>query len=167
MNQNISPIIQEDKSSFERTLRIASIVGVLSLFFLTVVYWSQLPDSIPSHYNAAGEPDSWSGKGSLLILPIVGLVIYIGLSILTRFPHLYNFPWKITEENKERQFHLAQMLVLSLKTEIIWLFGYIQWQTIQKALGKVDGLGTSFSFIFLGVIFGTIGIYFMKAFKAR
>lgn len=167
MNQNISRRIQEDKSTFERTLRIASLVGVVFLFFLVVVYWSHLPDSIPIHYNAAGKPDSWSGKWSLLILPIVCLVIYIGLSILTRFPHLYNFPWKITEENKERQFHLAQMLVLSIKTEGIWLFGYIQWQTVQIALGKSDGLGTSFSFIFLGVIFGTIGIYIMKALTAR
>lgn len=167
MNQNISPRVQEDKSSFERTLRIASMVGVVFLFFLVVVYWTQLPDSIPSHYNAAGKPDSWSGKGSLLILPTVGLVIYIGLSILTRFPHLYNFPWKITEENKERQFHLAQMLVLSLKTESIWLFGYIQWRTVQTALGKANGLGASFSSILLGVIFGTIGIYIMKALKAR
>jgi hypothetical protein len=167
MNQNISSRVQKDKSSFERTLRIASIVGVVFLFFLVVVYWSQLPDSIPIHYNAAGKPDSWSGKWSLLILPIIGLVLYIGLSILTRFPHLYNFPWKITEENKERQFHLAQMLVLSIKTESIWLFGYIQWQTVQTALGKADGLGASFKFIFFAVIFSTIGIYIMKALKAR
>jgi len=167
MNQNISSRVQKDKSSFERTLRIVSIVGVVFLFFLVVVYWSQLPDSIPIHYNAAGKPDSWSGKWSLLIMPTVGLVLYIGLSILTGFPHLYNFPWKITEINKERQFHLAQMLVLSIKTEIVWIFGYIQWQTVQIALGKANGLGASFKFIFLGIIFGTIGIYIMKALKAR
>ena len=167
MNQNISSRVQKDKSSFERTLRIVSIVGVVFLFFLVVVYWSQLPDSIPIHYNAAGKPDSWSGKWSLLIMPTVGLVLYIGLSILTGFPHLYNFPWKITEINKERQFHLAQMLVLSIKTEIVWIFGYIQWQTVQIALGKANGLGASFKFIFLGIIFGTIGIYIMKALKAK
>jgi len=167
MIQQTPKRVQEDKTSLQRMLEIAAVLGLIFLFFLVFAYWSKLPNSIPSHYNAAGEPDGWSGKGTLLLLPIISLVLYFGLSTLTRFPHLYNFPWKITEENMERQFYLAQMMILSLKAEIIWLFGYIEWKTIQTGLGKADGLGSSFIFIFLGVIFGSIGFYFVKAFKDK
>jgi len=31
-----------------------------------------------------------------------------------------------------------------LKTEVVWLLGYVVWQTIQTALGKSDGLGVTF-----------------------
>jgi hypothetical protein len=167
MNQKSPLRVQEDKSTLQRMLEIAAIFGIVFLFFVVFWYWAKLPDSIPSHYNAAGEPDDWSGKGTLIILPLISLFLYFGLSTLARFPHHYNFPWKITEENQERQFYLAQMLVLGLKTEIIWLFGYIEWQTVQTGLGKTDGLGNSFIFIFLGIIFGTIGNYFVKAFNAK
>jgi len=119
MNQKSSPRVQEEKSSLQRMSEIATVLGLVFLFFLVFSYWSKLPDSIPSHYNATGEPVSWSGKGTLLLLPFISLVLYIGLTVLSRIPHLYNFPWKITDENRERQFYLAQMLVLGLKTEII------------------------------------------------
>lgn len=167
MNQNSTTRVHEDKSTLQRMLEIAAILGLIFLFFLVIGYWSKLPDSIPSHYNAAGEPDGWSGKGTLLLLPFISLAMYIGLTFLIRFPHLYNFPWKITEENRERQFYLAQMLIIGLKTEIIWLFGYIEWQTVQTGLGRSEGLGSSFLFIFLGLIFGTVSLYFVKAFKAK
>ena len=33
-----------------------------TLVFL-IAYWSRIPAQVPTHYNAAGEIDSWGGKG--------------------------------------------------------------------------------------------------------
>jgi hypothetical protein len=58
-------------------------------------------------------------------------------------------------------------MIVALKAEIILLFAYLQQQTIQVALGKAEGLGIAFLPIFLILIFGTVGIYFVKAYQAR
>ncbi len=42
---------------------------------------------------------------------------------------------------------------------IVWLFAYIQWKTIQVALGQADGLGSAFLPVFLVVLTAT-AIYF-------
>lgn len=42
---------------------------------------------------------------------------------------------------------------------IVWLFAYIQWKTIQVALGQADGLGSAFLPVFLVILTAT-AIYF-------
>jgi uncharacterized membrane protein len=42
-----------------------------------VSIWNELPSSVPIHYNLEGEPNGWSSKTFLVILPaVLGVVIY-------------------------------------------------------------------------------------------
>lgn len=129
--------------------------------------WEILPDTIPIHYNASGEPDAWGSKFSLVFLPCITIVLYGSLTILGRYPHIFNFPWKITEQNAERQYILAKQLLSWLKAEVIWVFYYIEWNSIEIAFSRVDGLSTSFLPIFLGTITLSIVVYLVLASRAR
>ena len=61
------------------TTRYQRIAGILAPLILlgTIVYiliiWHTLPEQIPTHYNFAGEIDGYGGRGSLLLMPIIGL----------------------------------------------------------------------------------------------
>jgi len=50
--------------------------------------YSNLPDSIPTHFNAAGEADNFERKASIVSLPIIATLLYIGLTLLNRVPQI-------------------------------------------------------------------------------
>ncbi len=161
------PVLQMPKSSLEIGLETAAALGMLTMLYVTITSWPLLPETIPHHFGASGKPDAWGGKGILWLLPGISLVLYAGLTILSRYPHIYNYPWPVTEQNAAAQYQLARAMLGALKAEIVLIFAYLQQQTIQVALGKAEGLGVAFLPIFLILIFGTIGIYFVKAYQAR
>jgi hypothetical protein len=161
------PVLQIPKSSLEIGLETAAALGMLTMLYVTIKSWPLLPETIPHHFGVSGKPDAWGGKWILWLFPGISLVLYIGLTILSRYPHIYNYPWPITEKNAAAQYHLACTMIVALKAEIILLFAYLQQQTIQVALGKAGGLGVAFLPIFLILIFGTIGFYFVKAHQTR
>lgn len=139
-------------------------------FLLVMIGWSlyhfnSLPDMIPRHYNALGEPDAFSQKNTLWTLPVVGTVMYIGMFFLNKYPHIFNYPTDITEENAERQYRIATKLIRALNLAISASFCYISYSTIQIALEKKEGLGTFFTPIFVVGIFAILGFYLYRSFK--
>ncbi|MGH7453559.1 MAG: DUF1648 domain-containing protein, partial [bacterium] len=136
MKPDARPVLKISRSSFEITLSIFGALGILIMIFVIGTYRSSLPQVIPTHFGISGEPDGWGGKSTLWVLPMLSLVIYIGLTILSRYPHVYNYLWLITPQNAKVQYQNSRQMIILLKTEIVWLFVYIVWQTIQTALGK-------------------------------
>ena len=54
-----------------KTLIVSSIVTVLPIF-IGLILWNQLPEQMPTHWNAAGEVDGWSGKAFAVFgLPLI------------------------------------------------------------------------------------------------
>jgi uncharacterized membrane protein len=143
--------------------------GSILLFLIILLFqnWNAIPDLIPTHFGISGKADAWESKYAILLLPSITLLIYVGLTILGRYPHVYNYPWRITDENATRQYILARTFLCWLKFELVVLFTCIEWITIQVALGKSSGLGIEFLPFFMTIVFGTIGIYFWLAYKAR
>ena len=161
-----------DKPRIKIELDISDwIIEIIGATFLVLMIWfplyyfHELPDTIPIHFNASGEADGFSKKNTLWILPVIGLVMYIGMFFLNKFPHIFNYPKEITEENAERQYRIATKLIRTINMLIAVSFFYIGHRTIQTALNEQDGLGTFFLPIFLLTIFGTIGIYMYQALK--
>lgn len=87
--------------------------------------FGSLPDSLPMHYNAAGEVDGWGGKGIIFILPAISVAVYVGLSVLSRYPNRYNYPVAVTAENKQQLYLLGVRLVRCVKLFTLALFAYI------------------------------------------
>ena len=134
---------------------------------LPIYYYSELPDIIPSHFNAAGEPDDYNEKSVIWTLPIMGLITYLGLLFLNQYPHIFNYPTPITEQNAEHQYRIATKLIRTLNMVIVVGFSYISYSTIQAAFEQQIGLGTLFLPLFLLSIFGVVGFYLYTAFKRR
>lgn len=89
------------------------------------------------------------------------------LTIVSRYPHKFNYLWPITAQNAAEQYRLARSLLAWLKVEMIALFGFLEWVTIRTALKQGEGLGFLFLPVVLGLIFGTLGIYFYFAYRNR
>ncbi len=156
-----------DSTFIERFAEAVAVLGILVGFAMPVYLWSSLPDSIPSHFGADGFVDSYSGKGFLFFLPSVGLFFYLFLTILKKYPHVLNYPWKITVINAYRQYQLARGFINSIKAELIWIFVYIQWIQIGVALGRAGHINPIFLPAVITAILGTIAAYFYLAYHSR
>ncbi|MEW9502386.1 DUF1648 domain-containing protein [Jeotgalibacillus marinus] len=160
------PVIQVKKTLFERLFNMVAIVAFFAWMVYLVVDWASIPERIPSHFNALGEPDGWSSRGFIGVILFIGLIQWIGLSILERYPHVYNY-LHLTEENAEWQYKNAIMMINVLKNSIILFFIFISWQSIQVATGAADGLGKEFLFIFLVVILGSSAFFLLRSVRKR
>lgn len=157
------PKLKIPYSTYEIVMELFSAVAILVNIRLLLKYYRLLPHIIP--INAVGVPDGYGSKSSIFILSIIGFIMYFFLTILSRFPNIYNYLQPITEENAEYQYRCAIQLMITIKTEIIVCFTYIEWTSTKAALGKASSLGLWFLLIFLVVIFGTLAIYIKKALK--
>jgi uncharacterized membrane protein len=161
------PKIQIETTIADWLFETVGLIGITFTVVLVISSYSDLPDTIPRHYNASGQPDGFSGKSILFVLPAVTIVTYIIMTIALRFPHMFNYPFEITEENAERQYKNQILMVRVLKTFTVIIFGYLTYATIQNGLGKMQGLGTWFTPVTLLSILGTIGYFMYKGFRFR
>jgi len=161
------PVLRLPRSRPEIALEAIAFLGLLFIIWMLAAYWLDLPKMVPRHFNALGQADVWSCKGSLLTLPAICFALYIGLSLLSQYPHVYNYPFGLTSENAERQYRYARLLIGALKTECVWIFAYINWRTVQISMGHASDLGRAFLPLILIVTTGTIAIYFWRAYRAR
>ncbi len=161
------PAISIPRSNLENALEIAYIIGILAMIFALVRYWAALPDHVPTRFGAGGIPVAWGDKTALIRQLLVFVLISAGISALSRYPHLFNYPWRITGQNMRIQYQLARTLLSWIKVELIWLIGFTEWGSIQVALGRDHALRIEFLWAYMAIIFGTFAIYLYESFKAR
>ena len=159
------PKLKLTLSSFDILMELTGGVLMILLIAYPLYHYAELPEVIPMHFDATGQPDRFGSKSSIWILPTVGLVIYIGLVILNRFPHIFNYNTEITQDNAERQYRLATTLLRIVNLAITLIFFYITYQSVQSAMSGQSGLGFMFvPFVFI-VTIGPVIWYLIKASK--
>lgn len=161
------PVIDVPRSTLEIVLELFSVIVITAMILNVVFSYSILPDRFPQHFGAAGKPDAWGGKETLFFLPIITIFLYGMMTLISQYPHIYNYPWKLTEENIAAQYLNARTMIAWLKTGIVCVFSYLSWRSIQVALGKASGLGIGFLPIFLVIIFGILGFFIYKGSKIK
>ena len=164
-DMNERPKIKLELTTYDKTLEILGWTSILAIWVLTISNYSNLPDTIPIHYNGAGQADGFGGKGNILTLPLIATVLFIGLTILNKFPYVFNYTTNITADNALRQYTNATRLLRYLKFIIVVIFGLIALQTIRNVNGQASGLGVWFLPLTLGLIFIPLTYFLIKSFK--
>lgn len=164
---NPRPVISLRFSPLLIAGELAAAIAILLSVLIIVRFWWLLPDRIPIHFGFSGQPDAWGDKLTIWLLPAVATILFMVLAAVSRYPHIFNYPVRITEQNAHRQYLLARSLLVFLKTEICWLFAFIVRQQIIVALGNAQKLSMEFIFAIIVLILGTAGVYFLKAYLAR
>jgi uncharacterized membrane protein len=159
--------IKLELTATDKAVEIAGWISVLAVWCLTIVKYNSLPDIIPIHYNAAGVADGFGGKATILTLPLISTILFVGLTFLNKFPHIFNYPTNITKENALRQYTNATRLIRYLKFILVVVFGFISFKTIQNAHGKAEGFGVWFLPLFLGLIFIPLVFFIVKSVKVK
>ncbi|MCP3740230.1 DUF1648 domain-containing protein [Rossellomorea sp. BNER] len=160
------PKLTIPKTSIEKSIDILSLsILIMSIVFVFIV-WSSLPSEIPIHFNLKGEVDRWGGKEGIWLLPAIGLLIWISLTILEKYPHKYNF-FNLTPKNARKQYINARLLVNILKGECVFIFVFFTGQSVNIANGNSFGIGFWELPVFLFIVFGTIFVFIFRSVKLK
>ncbi|HQW14318.1 MAG TPA: DUF1648 domain-containing protein [Niabella sp.] len=128
-------------SRLDNKLELTSKIFLFILWGLTIYAFLKLPKTIPTHFNASGQADDYGNKLTLLILPIIATVIYFGLTKLNKYPHIFNYLTKITEDNAKKQYTIATRMLRFLKLAVLIIFSLIILFTYLTTIGVTNGLG--------------------------
>lgn len=129
------PRIKLERTGIDTLFDALAIAGWMSGLCVVLASWPDLPERLPMHFDLAGDPNRWGPRGELFVLPTIGLVLLVGMNILSRVPHVYNYLVVITEENAPRQYRLAVRLIQSLNILLQSLFAVIAWIVIRASQG--------------------------------
>ena len=152
---------------FDLFIEIAGLAAVLVMWILLVVTYSKLPDVIPVHYNGSGLADRFGGKSGIFLLPVIATILFAGMTILSRFPHVLNYPVKITDNNAFLQYRNMARMIRCLKLVLVLFFGGLVLQTIRNAAGNTDGLGIWLTPVSLAIMMIPVIYFMVKSFTYR
>lgn len=130
-----------------KVLLITSIAILLPIA-VGLILWDQLPEQIPSHWNAAGEVDGWSSKPfAVFAMPLILLAVQ-WLCVAATFA------------DPKRASHASKILHL-----VFWIIpvlsAVLHAVTYAVALGKEVRMEVVMP-VFMGLLFAIIGNYLPK-----
>jgi uncharacterized membrane protein len=158
------------KSAPSLTDYILDVVGWFCLVLLwgvTLSIYTNLPEIIPVHFDLSGHPNSYGSKMTIMFLPVIGSLLFIGLTVLTNYPQHFNYPVNITSENAARQYSNATRMIRSLKLIITFVFSAGVFMIYQAASGKSASPPFWYLAVMLGSIIIPLAYFIMKAVKER
>lgn len=67
-------------SRYDKILELICCAILLGMFSATIISYGNLPEIIPTHYNAQGVVDDYGSKYHIFLLPFISLVLYIAMT---------------------------------------------------------------------------------------
>ena len=138
------PKIKLELTKTDKVIEFTGWTLLIATWILAILSFSDLPESIPTHFNGAGKADGFGEKTNIFVLPIIGMILFIGMTMLNKNPHIFNYSKAITNKNALSQYSNATRMIRVLKLIIVFVFGLILVMTLQNTNGNADGLGTWF-----------------------
>lgn len=108
-------------------LFVAPFLIVLQILFSVITY-VLLPATVPSHWNAAGQVDSYMPKlGFVLVFPGISIGIYLILQLIRALTALDNDPQKRQIATLILSFVSIFVVVVGLVTQVITTAVILHW----------------------------------------
>lgn len=159
------PKLKLTLTTVDKTFEVVGWLLVIALWSLVAFSYADLPENVPTHYNGAGRADGYGEKASILTLPILASILYLGLTIFNKFPHLFIYPTHITKDNVFKQYTNATRLLRYLKLTVVFILGIIVCKSIENASKATEGLGIWFMPICAALIFVPATYFVVKSYK--
>lgn len=149
--------------------RSIPLAAVILGFAVVGMHWTDLPYSIPIHFDLSGRADGYGSKWLLWILPVVNLGLFyaIGKTGSPAWRKYMNPAVPLTEENSDHQLKLSLTLLAQVRLIVSVLLSYLAYSS---ALAAVEGTGKIDATVIYGLLaapFLCIGMHMWRASKAK
>lgn len=162
---NGRPKIAVPYQTIDLVIELINITLLLLIIGYTIINYAQLPESVATHFNFKGEPDSFGHKATIWLIPGIAIFTYALLFIINKYPHMHNYLVNITEENALKNYRLSTRIVRFANLFCLIVFGLVTIEIVERAMGSnFSILGIPFLILTLGVpVVGLIFVFiYMK-----
>lgn len=151
---------KKNTSLTDNIIELVSIVVLLITVVIPIIFYSNISEEVPIHYNIHGEPDAYADKFMVFIITALAIVTYVVFSILQRKLQIFNFPIPVTDQNREALYTLGLKLIIRIKLLIMVSFLYAN---VTSAC-FLDGYEDIVSWIFYSILalITIIPIYYIR-----
>ena len=161
------PRLKLELSYGDRFIEAISWALLAILWILTLSFYDKLPEIIPTHFDTLGQPNQHGSKLSIMFLPVIGTLVFVGLTVLNIYPHIFNLPVKINESNAYRQYTNATRMLRILKISITLIISLVVVMIITAVKEGTSKSNIWLMPIILGIIIIPIIYFLIKAVKLR
>lgn len=161
------PVLKLEKRTLDCVLEFLNGITLVFLLIYPLIYFLEIPDTIPNHFNLQGEPDGYGSKNGIWILPGMGVFLYLLLGLFRNIPHVLNIPVEITPENAELQYRLVTRMLNWLSLLILLISSILVYKQIQAGFENSMSLGYFFPVLLGGGLLGILGGYIFLALKNK
>ena len=154
--------IKIERNALDILESIVSLLSIVGVAVYLILAWNQIPDKIPGHYNALGEVNRWGNKSELIVLPIISVVMYGLITLIERYPQVWNTGVRVTEENRAQVYRLLKSLIAVVKMFTLLVFASL---TVISSLSLK--LPMWYLFAFLLLLFGTMAVFIVRLTRLR
>lgn len=145
------PKIKVPLEGLDIVLDILSATILILFITYTIISYSDLPETIPTHFNLKGEADGYGKKSMMWLLPALGIVMFFGLYIMNKYPHLHNYMVNITEDNALQNYRFSTRIVRFVNLFVMITFGVISYSIVETSKGHNNAIDNWFFPIVIGI----------------
>jgi uncharacterized membrane protein len=148
----------EGNNPMRKTLETVALAGLAVMYWIaySAVYGpNPLPNRVPTHFGITGQPNAWGSPSGMFLLPAIGTAVYLILSVVALFPSTFNYPARVTPQNRPRLEALVRQLLAWIKVDMVCLFAWIQWSILEGMRQGYMNPPRLLMPIFLVVVLGT------------
>ncbi|WP_405216017.1 DUF1648 domain-containing protein [Agrococcus sp. Ld7] len=140
MPRTVRPARSYATDPVTRALRILAILAVAAIAAWMLAQYPALPETVPTHFDAAGRPDGWGSKSSVLWLALVMAALTALLAWLSTKPRWANYPVQLTEQNAQRVYREGERMLVWMLWPIALLFAGLALLTVGSASAMVGAI---------------------------
>ena len=122
------PRIKIEPDKTDKTIRLITLIVVATIIAFSIWLFSNSPEMVPGHFDMKGRITRYDHKITLFIMPAIALLVVGGLSLLLRYPHIFNYPQNITAQNAASMYRKGVKLLRWLALGIAVLFLFFEYE---------------------------------------
>ncbi len=130
------PKVKVKKDKVDIAIEILTFTLLLFSFLFIGYHYSNLPEQIPAHFGYSGEVNRYDEKSMIWLLPVILSVVCWVIFSLNDYPHLYNYPEKITEENAKKYYKESVKMMRFINLGMAMLSFLVTYETVTIALNN-------------------------------
>jgi len=161
------PEVEIERTALHRAL---SLIGLLSLLLSVWFVWSSwgsLPETVYTHFDASGTPNGAGPRLTIILVPAVGLVLWIAIGLVIRRPRTFNYAVRITPENAKAQYGIAIDLLEWTRAETSLLMAYLGWAMVESTIHRASLPGGYLLMAAAMGLMATVVIGMIRSVRAR
>ena len=152
-----SPHQTPPATRLHRVFEVLAAAGVIGCIAPLAFWWNALPRIVPVHFGLDGNPDGYGSRGTFVVVAAVAIILYASLTVLARFPWVFNYPPYAKRERWQVRYATARTLLAGSKAFMTLVFAWTLWGGVQTALGRASGLGPWVIVVIAVYLVGLVG----------